>query len=262
MRSIAVGLIALVTAQAAGTVRGVVTDAAKNQPIAGASVLLVPSDDPVRALFATTDDRGRFVFANAAPDRYRLRAERDGYLRGDLSPAIVVKGGDASDVALTLTPTAVISGRVTDQFGEPASRVFVRAWVPGRAAVAAEARTNDLGEYRLFDLAPGEYAISAARYPGPSIDTSAQVGAGGALLGATIVTPTPPCPDCPGEGEFRQRISLMLPAAAFIDPRALTGETYPAVFYPGTTDRNAATPVKAAAGARIEAIDLTLVVSR
>jgi hypothetical protein len=104
--------------------------------------------------------------------------------------------------------------------------------------------------------------ISAERYRGPSIDNTPQIGPGGASLGSTIVTPTPPCPDCPGEGEFRQRISLMLPTGGFIDPRALTGEKYPTVFYPGTTDREAATPIKVKAGARIEAIDLTLSVVR
>jgi hypothetical protein len=51
-----------------------------------------------------------------------------------------------------------------------------------------------------------------------------------------------------------------LATGAFIDPRALTGQVYPPVFFPGTTDRSAAGPVTVAAGARVEGIDLRLIV--
>ena len=51
----------------------------------------------------------------------------------------------------------------------------------------------------------------------------------------------------------------LLATGAFIDPRALTGPAYPQVFFPGTTDRSAAGPVKVAAGARVEGIDLQLI---
>jgi hypothetical protein len=245
----------------AGSVRGVVIDAAKKRPVDGASVLLIRPDAPAQAAIATTDDRGRFIFTDVAPASYRLRAEHDGYLRGDLTSVVDVGEGESPDVTLTLTPTAVISGRVSDQFGEPASRVFVRALSPASGTLAAQARTNDLGEYRLFALPPGAYLVSAERYPGPTIETNVQVGSR-TLPGTRLVTRTPPCPDCPGEGQGMQLLSSPLPTGSFIDPRALTGETYPTVFYPGTADRSAATPIKAAAGARIDAIDLTLVVSR
>ena len=52
----------------------------------------------------------------------------------------------------------------------------------------------------------------------------------------------------------------LLATGAFIDPRALTGQVDPTVFYPGTTDRSAAGAVKGAAGARVEGIDMRLIV--
>jgi hypothetical protein len=132
---------------------------------------------------------------------------------------------------------------VTDAYGDPAPRVVVRAYVARR--LAAEARTNDLGEYRLFDLAPGDYVVAAQQDPGPVIQ------------GNWILTPSSTCPDCVGEGVGRT--SLPLASGGFIDPRALSTDSPTTVFYPGTADRRAALPIKAAAGAHIEAIDLQLV---
>jgi hypothetical protein len=244
--AIVLALIGLFVTQETVTVRGLVTDDATKQPIAGASVVLMRPEGMTGAVVVSTDARGLFVFEKIQPGSYRLHAEHDAYVRSDAPTTIEVTAErPPSDLSLALVPSAVISGRVTDEYGEPAARVYVRATVK---TVVAETRTNDLGEYRLFGLRPGAYLISAERYPGPSID------------GTFVRTPTPPCPDCRGEGTMSQPLSMLLPSGGFIDPRALTGQTYPMVFYPGTTDRAAATPVKAAPGARIDGIDLTLIV--
>ena len=237
-------LLALLAAQNGSVVRGTVTDAATKRPVAGATVMLVRADAVADAAVVTTEDAGAFFFEPRAAGTYRLVAEHADYTREMSAPIIVESGTTKSLVRLTLTPTAVISGRVTDEFGEPVGKVYVRALT---TRVVAEARTNDLGEYRLFGLAPGEYVISAERYKGPSID------------GLLIITPTPPCPDCRGEGRAQQPVGAVTSTGGFIDPRALTGETYPAVFYPGTTERSEAAPVKAGPGARIEGVDLKLV---
>ena len=75
-----------------------------------------------------------------------------------------------------------------------------------------------------------------------------------------LMTPTPPCPDCPGEGVGSIGLANILSTGGFIDPRALTGQTYPAVFFPGTTDRAEAGSVKVTAGAQVDGIDMRLVV--
>jgi hypothetical protein len=244
--AIVLALIALFVTQETVTVRGLVTDDATKQPIAGAAVVLMRPEGMTGAAVVSTDARGLFVFEKIQPGSYRLHAEHDAYVGSDAATAVEVAADrPSSDLSLSLVPSAVISGRVTDEYGEPAARVYVRALL---SAAVAETRTNDLGEYRLFGLRPGAYAISAERYAGPSIQ------------GSFLQTPTPPCPDCRGEGWMRQSLSMLLPNGGFIDPHALTGQTYPTVFYPGTTDRSAATPVKVTAGARIDGIDLTLVV--
>jgi hypothetical protein len=60
-----------------------------------------------------------------------------------------------------MVPTGVITGRVTDE-GRPAGNVWVRAmrvtYLDGvRTFMSGDSTpTDDLGEYRLFGLAPGE----------------------------------------------------------------------------------------------------------
>lgn len=247
MRAIVLALAMLLQVKDQAAMTGVLTDAATNAPIAGGRVLLARVDGRLAdAVVVPTDDRGRFAFSSVPPGTYRLLAERDDYLRGQPSrPVKVAAGEPVRNLTLTLTPAAVISGRVTDEFGEPAAKIYVRALT---TRVAAEARTNDLGEYRLFGLEAGAYVVSAERYTAPRIE------------GPVLITPTPPCPDCPGEGQGGQRMATLLAAGAFIDPRALTGRTYPPVFYPDTIDRSLAGQVKVAAGARVEGIDLRLIV--
>jgi len=62
---------------------------------------------------------------------------------------------------------AVITGRVVDEDGDPLPNfeVGLLRKLPGKSrepAVTRNDRTNDLGEYRLFGLAPGRYFVSAA----------------------------------------------------------------------------------------------------
>src|SRR5712692_8135084 len=68
-------------------------------------------------------------------------------------------------------------GRVLDEFGDPAGDVQVAAlrseFARGRRHLraAAQARTNDIREYRLFDLSPGQYYVSAS-LPTDGVDES------------------------------------------------------------------------------------------
>src|SRR5436305_6299474 len=78
-------------------------------------------------------------------------------------------GTDLRDVMFRLTPAAVVVGRITDENGEPAAGVEVEALVEGKddsfpdtlVVPIKKAITNDLGEYRLYALPPGEYFLAA-----------------------------------------------------------------------------------------------------
>ena len=64
---------------------------------------------------------------------------------------------------------SAISGRIVDEFGDPVTDAMVSAMRRcGRMAGAAfqsagrMAMTNDLGQFRLYGLPPGDYYVSAA----------------------------------------------------------------------------------------------------
>ena len=63
---------------------------------------------------------------------------------------------------------SVISGRIVDEFGEPVADAMVTAlrqsWMNGRRRLVSAGRTaqtNDLGQFRMYGLPPGEYYVSA-----------------------------------------------------------------------------------------------------
>jgi 5-hydroxyisourate hydrolase-like protein (transthyretin family) len=76
---------------------------------------------------------------------------------------------------MRMTPHGVIAGRVLDEEGEPVSGVNVQVmrqqYIQGRKQMARMngASTNDLGEYRIFGLAPGRYFLSAETRPNPML---------------------------------------------------------------------------------------------
>ena len=76
----------------------------------------------------------------------------------------VAEEQEVKDVAVKLVPLAVVSGRVLDEDGDPMARAQVQAlryvYYGQRGArqlnPAGFATTNDLGEYQLLDLEPGQ----------------------------------------------------------------------------------------------------------
>jgi len=114
----------------------------------------------------TTEDDGRFSFGNVAPGRYRLTVTRRGYTRPPLA-VTVAAGQPAEDIQVNMTPAASISGRAVDADGRPLGNVEVKAMkasYPGGTRTLTPVQsvlTNDLGEYRLFWLAPGRYYVAA-----------------------------------------------------------------------------------------------------
>ncbi len=152
-----------------GSIEGVVIRLGTATPVARARVNL-------GNLQAITDDGGRFVFKNLPAGRYRVSASHNAYMpgaygqrgRGGIGSEIALEPGqEVKDVVLALAPRGAVAGRVYDQFGDPVGRATVMAlkysYQDGRRILisAANASTNDRGEYRLFWLAPSQYVIEA-----------------------------------------------------------------------------------------------------
>ena len=117
-----------------------------------------------------------FSFEIFRTGNYTLAAVRSGFVRADYGrrrasdpPLVLAVGPNRTirSIELHMIPCASISGRVTDGEGEPVAAAIVRAWqetyTDGQRALrlVATVSTDDLGNYRLFSLAPGKYYVSA-----------------------------------------------------------------------------------------------------
>jgi uncharacterized surface anchored protein len=184
-----------------------------------------------------TDEQGRFSFGGLDAGKYRLSAERQGYLRqsygerkysGGGTPVLVAEGQKVKDILFRLNPQAVITGKVLDEDGEPLANVQVRAmryaYMGGKRQwmQVGNANTSDIGEYRLPDLQPGRYLVSTnPRNLGRNMVFQAN-------------EPLAPTPDM----------------------------TYAATYYPSTTDATTAMPIDVGAGGEIRGIDVRLIKTR
>lgn len=125
----------------------------------------------------TTDDQGKFQFKDVDEGPYRIVAARNGFARQEYGqrsfnrPGTVMSiraGQQVTDLTFRLTPASTISGRVMDSLGEPVPGITVQALrstydATGKRTLqpAGSARTNDLGEYRIYWINPGRYYVSA-----------------------------------------------------------------------------------------------------
>jgi protocatechuate 3,4-dioxygenase beta subunit len=180
---IAIIFVALLPARAQAP-----ANSAKTSSISG-TVVKEPGSEPLKKVLvqiiaeiqgesytASTDSDGHFRVENVAPNRYRIFIERTGFTgvngrgaQSDVNVLTVQAGQTVEDLLFRMRPTAVISGRVSDEDGDPISgvRVIVQRKKPGKAARegAGMAATNDLGEYRIAGLFPGQYWIVAMPPP-------------------------------------------------------------------------------------------------
>lgn len=167
------------------SVAGMVVKLAGSEPLKSATVRLENADDHTKTFSAATDAGGRFEIKGIEPARYRLRVIRDGYVTAEYGqrtfrdPGRVLTlaaGQTLKDLLFRLLPSAVISGTIQDEDGNPLSWARVSAlrqvFFRGRRRLATEVTvvTNDRGEYRLFGLRPGRYFVNATYRPGQRLD--------------------------------------------------------------------------------------------
>ena len=181
----------------------------------------------------TTDSEGHYEVASLPAGRYRLFVDKAGYVALEYGQARPFEAGKPLDIAdgqaldkidFSLPRGSAITGRITDEFGDPLTDVQVQAlryqFLNGeRQLVNAgrSAQTDDLGAYRIFGLMPGDYVVRASMRPNMS---------GG-------------------------------PRGADVEPVG-----YPGTYYPGVTDASQAQTVTAALGQELSSIAFPLVPAR
>ncbi|HJZ95998.1 MAG TPA: carboxypeptidase regulatory-like domain-containing protein [Candidatus Solibacter sp.] len=179
LRAIFLGMIALMlAAQEKCVVEGMVANAATGEPLRRVSVTIRRSDGKDTPHVTLTDAQGKYVFEDVEPATYLLLAERSGFAPQRHNTTLKLQRGQkASGILVMMTPHAVITGRVTDEEGEPVVGADVQVsslnYSSGirQFTRSSGASTNDLGEFRVFGLAPGRYFVSATfrGSPGPNV---------------------------------------------------------------------------------------------
>jgi protocatechuate 3,4-dioxygenase beta subunit len=159
-----------------GVVSGVVMlDDGSQQPVRHARVTL-RSVDARGERTITTDDGGRFAFANLPQGAYNLSAAKSAYVnafygskhpgRGPGTPISLTNDHPLTDIKLVMPRGGVITGRVFDDFGGvvPNASVQVMQYrmLNGERTLFPVNRvvTDDRGVYRAYGLTPGAYAVS------------------------------------------------------------------------------------------------------
>ena len=247
-----------------GVIRGKVVAGDTGNPVRRANVNLLPMAPPMppptstgtnpvpsvsvtpmvmgRPKMVTTDAQGAFEFTALPAGSYRLTASAGQYSAAylgiaygakkpnspgstDMGTPIQLANGQAFEKAVIALPRgAVITGRVTDEGGDPLARVQVYTlfYAPGsgRGMRMNGASTDDLGQFRLFGLAPGDYTVVAE------------------ARGNTFVQP-----NAPPESE-EDKIGFMI------------------TYYPGTADEGAAQRVRTRAGAETPGVEIRMVTGR
>lgn len=172
------------------TIAGTILSANTGESLKKAQITIYKDqgDNEPHPQTASSDASGNFSIDHLAAGRYELRVSRVGYLdtqygqdKPDKPGAVLtlIAGHKMTDLLFRMQRTAVITGRITDEDSEPAREApvetFSRTIVRGKPKIerVGAANTNDLGEYRIFDLPPGQYFILAGspransvNYPG------------------------------------------------------------------------------------------------
>jgi hypothetical protein len=157
-------------------VEGTVIRAATREPVRKAHVTLEQTPGEHEALVASTDDQGKFRFADVKNGRYNLTAEKIGFLESaygakkpddDGALLKVAKGEQTAGITLLLFPAGSIRGQVLDPDGDPAPNCQAVLWTQSarrgekKVSRGQEANCDREGNFRFDGLDAGTYYVSA-----------------------------------------------------------------------------------------------------
>jgi len=190
-----------VTREGTGTIKGRVYDRETGAPVPNAAVTLTvdvasardaaPSGQPYTVSGpalprqATTDAQGRYAFERLPAGSYLLTSVPPEYKVTYLPlaygaarpsdpmrppprrPIPLADGQTLDNLDLPLWRSLAITGRVTDEYGEPLAGVPIVATTAGtnqRAGARGpyQIYSDDRGAFRLFGMAPGRYVVCAS----------------------------------------------------------------------------------------------------
>jgi hypothetical protein len=218
-------------------IAGTVVNAVTGAPLSQARISIAETGDRGKLFSLDTSEDGHFRFSLLKAGKYSLQGAKRGFISAaydqheQFSTAIVI-GPEFSteNLVLRLTPMALITGHVFDEFGDPirSARVFLyfenHAAGMSRITRLFSSTSDDRGFYDFSLLRPGKYYISVTAKPWYAMHPTTASGAAATLA---------------------QQISPPLDVA------------YPTTYYSGATEADRATPIEVKGGDRLQ-IDMHL----
>lgn len=184
--------------------------------------------DNVIVYGAISRQTGQFSIKSIQPGSYLVTAEKVGFVfvptgdkRGEISNVLSLKAGqNLTNLTLQMTPHAVISGHVLDEYGDPMAGVPVQV-APAKPDPMTNGRytaTDDRGEFRV-SIAPGKYYVKA----------------GNSSTG----------------GSYRESEEIRTDGT--------TETSYSETYYPDSPNANAASPLELTPGSELSGLDIRLI---
>jgi hypothetical protein len=244
------------------SIHGRVVASSSQNALSKVSVELQREGAPGGPLVTSTSEDGRFTFTDLVPGSYRLTASRSGYVPAEYGqrkpagrglPIVLSAGQQLRDFQMSLTLSGSISGRILFRTGKPVVNAEVMAlkasFQDGRRVLTLvqSARTNDLGEYRLYWLTPGKYYISSMPWDGRPIGGGVVMNANGAAAAVDIARMTVLA------GDLARAPLGFQPGAPPSDT-----EAWVTSYFPGTANEGEASGIDLAAGGNVRGIDLII----
>ena len=223
-----------------GRVRGRVVSGDAGTPVRRAQVRISGPDIGTKTTM--TDAQGRYEFRDLPAGRVNVSAIKAGYVTMQFGqsrpfepgrPIELVEAQPMDKADIVLPRGSVLAGRVVDEAGEAVAEAEVTAmrmqYQNGKRRLVPSGRTgstNDLGQFRIYGLPPGEYYVSATLRNMSSMMIDMMAG-GFAAAG-------------PASGNQNQNVG------------------YASTYYPGTPNPSEAQRVALAVGQELPGVDIQL----
>jgi protocatechuate 3,4-dioxygenase beta subunit len=213
-------------------IAGTVVNKMTGAPLAQTRVTISDVKHPNAVRSMVTSDNGHFEFGQLGQGKYPLQGAHHGFVgaaydqHGQYSTAIVTGASiDTENLILRLNPSAVLSGTILDESGEPIRQATVSLYREShnegfsQVVQVSGTTTDDLGSYEFPFLVPGNYFVSATAKPWYAVH--------------------PASSGTQGASEFPAGVDRSLDVA------------YPATYYGDTTDPDQAPPIPLKGGDRL-----------
>jgi len=172
-------------------IAGTALDAKTGYPLARARVTITEARNEQNVQSYISSDDGHFEFQTPA-GKFSLQAAKRGYITSAYNQhdqfwtAIVTGAGiDTEHLILRVTPSAVLTGRIIDENGDPVREASISVYREDRYSGVSRihrvraAQTDDQGVYEVPHLDKGTYFVSVQTHPWYAVHPASTAGGAG-----------------------------------------------------------------------------------